>query len=57
VTAPSAMPATNSAGESGAISKSAMLPCTLATRSEEDELVKAFCAIAITMRPGARKAR
>jgi hypothetical protein len=39
---------------SGGISESTMLPWTFAITSEDEELAKAFCAIAIITRPGAR---
>jgi hypothetical protein len=31
-----------------------MLPCTLAMTSDEEVLAKAFCTMAIIIRPGAR---
>ena len=40
----------------GGISMSTMLPCTLEISSEEEVLAKAFCTIAIMIRPGARNA-
>ncbi len=40
---------------SGGISRSTMLPWTLAIISEDEVLAKAFWAMVIMMRPGTRK--
>ena len=57
MTPPKAIPNVSSCAVSGGISVSTMLPCTLAMIIEEEVLAKAFWAIAIITRPGARKSR
>ena len=54
---PKTKPLTSSIGDSGGIRMSTMLPWTLAITMEEEVLAKAFCTIAIMIRPGARNCR
>ena len=54
VAPPSARPSTSSAGLSGGVSRSTILPCILPITSEDEVFAKAFCVIAIMMRPGTR---
>ena len=54
---PAARPRVSSSGLTGGISISTMLPWNLAIISDEVVLAKAFCTIAIMMRPGARNSR
>ena len=49
------MASTASAGEIGGISMSTILPWTFEITIEDEVLAKAFCVIAIIIRPGARK--
>jgi hypothetical protein len=55
VTAAARIPAISSPLESGGISRSMIVPCILPDSNEKEELAKAFCIIAITIRPGATK--
>ncbi len=55
VIAAATIPLINSPGDSGGISRSMIVPCILPDSSEKLELAKAFCIIAITIRPGATK--
>ncbi|MNV98125.1 hypothetical protein D3C71_1933450 [compost metagenome] len=57
VTPPMTKPKTSSSGAIGGIRMSTMLPWTFAITTEEEVLAKAFWAIAIMIRPGARNSR
>src|SRR3546814_12502843 len=55
VTAEAMIPVINSPSDNGGISRSMMVPWILPESSENDELAKEFCIIAIAIRPGATK--
>lgn len=55
VVAPAMKPRVSSPADSGGIRKSLVVPCTLATISEDEELANAFWITVSMIRPGTRK--